>query len=218
MINLSQFASQFSQTVIINNMLPIFLNTLGALIFLFIFWKRLKEDYVSSMIFTTAFYMLVGILLGRLVSFYFVPKWWFWTESLGLATGLSLGILRHKLRVFESIEAVVPGLLVWLSLFFLENAIDESSLSSLFSSLVVILFVVLFFFLDNRYKGFAWYKSGRIGFSGLTALGVFFLARAVVAATFPYVLSFVGTWDAIISSIIAFFAFLTVFNLARQKI
>lgn len=198
-------------------MLSAFLNTLGALVFLFIFWKRLKEDYVSSMIFTTAFYMFVGLLLGRLASFYLIPKWWFWTESLGLATGFSFGILRYKLRVFESIEAAVPGLFVWLSLFFLESAINESSLSSLFSSLVVFLLVLLFFFLDSRYKGFAWYKSGRIGFSGLTVLGVFFLARAIVAASFPYVLSFVGTWDAIVSSIIAFFAFLTVFNLARQK-
>lgn len=217
MINPSAFRSQFSQTVIINGMLSIFFNIFGVLVFLFVFWKRLKEDYASKMIFTSSFYMLVGLFAGKLVSFYFFPLWWFWSGFLGVSLGFVLGVLRFKLRAFEAIDAAVPGLLLWFSFLFLGNAISFSSLSSLIASAFLVVLTVLYFVLDGHYKSFAWYKSGRIGFSGLTVLGVFFLARAVVAATFHNVLSFVGTLDIIISAVAAFASFLTVFNLARKR-
>lgn len=217
MINKPRFTSQFSQTVIISTMLSILFNTIGILVLLFIFWKRLKEDYISNMIFTTSFYILVGVALASLLSFYIVPAWWFWVNILGIAAGLTLGIVRYRLKVFETIDALVPGMFFWLSMHFLRNAISVSDIASLIAFAALMILIVLFFVLDNQYKKFAWYKSGRIGFSGLTVLGAFFLARAIVAASFPNVLSFVGKADIIISSIMAFFSFLSVYNLSRRN-
>jgi hypothetical protein len=178
---------------------------------------RLREDYVSGMIFTTAFYILVGVFAGILVSFYFLTPWWFWLSVSGFLLGLGAGVLRFKLRFFETLDALTPGALFWLSMHYIENAISGSNLASLIAFGFLILLMVLFYVLDSRYKRLSWYKSGRIGFAGLTVLGTFFLTRAVVAATFPFVLSFVGTADIIMSSVFAFFAFLSVFNLARQQ-
>lgn len=199
-------------------MLSVLLNTLGVLVFLFIFWRRLREDYVPGMIFTTSFYILTGVFAGILFSFYFISDWWFWLSILGFALGLGLGVLRFRLRFFETLDALVPGGFFWLSMHYLKDSISSSDLPSLIAFAVLFVLMVLFFILDGRYKRFSWYKSGRIGFAGLTMLGVFFLIRAVIAATFPHVLSFVGTTDIIVSSTFAFFAFLSVFNLARQQI
>lgn len=198
-------------------MLSVFFNLLGAFTFLFIFWRRLKEDYVSNMVFTTSIYLVFGAFAGKLISFYFLSDWWFWLSFLGLSIGLAVGILRFKLRAVETVEAAIPGLLLWFSFLFLQDSIESLSAPPFIAFLVVVLLVGLFYLLDKHYKKFAWYKSGRIGFSGLTTLGALFLIRAFVAAFFPDVLSFVGTLDIILSAVIAFIAFLLVFNLARQR-
>lgn len=131
--------------------------------------------------------------------------------------GLTLGILRYHLKVFESLEAAVISLLPWLGLIFLSDSIKASELSSLIGSLVIFSLIILFFLFDKHYKKFSWYKSGRIGFSGLTISGLFFLVRTAVAASFPFVLSFGGMHDVYLSGIVAFASFLAVFNLAETK-
>ena len=190
---------------------------LGIFIFLFFFWKRLKEDYLSSQIFTSAFYVVLAILLAKALSLRFFPNYWFWAALAATALAIAIGILRYHLRAFEALEAVGVGLLPWLGLTFLADFANNSASPSGLSALVVASLIVLFFFLDARYKSFAWYKSGRVGFAGLTVLGIFFLIRAAVAAFFTNMLSFMGPRESILSGTIAFVLFLTVFNLARQN-
>jgi len=52
-------------------MLGVIFLFLGIIIFLFFFWKRLKEDYSSERIFSTAFYILFGIGAGFLAVWFF---------------------------------------------------------------------------------------------------------------------------------------------------
>jgi len=92
---------------------------IGITIFLFIFWKRLREDYASGLIFETAFYILIGIGLVQLASFKTFRRLVFLEQvSIGAAAGLYLGILRFKLRFYESLEALIISLLPWLGLLF----------------------------------------------------------------------------------------------------
>jgi len=197
--------------------LKILLNTTGAVFFFFLFWKKLKEDYRSPSIFSAAFYILIGIGVLGFLSERFFPEWWFWANVLGVVLGFGLGILRFKLRFFESLEAVVVGLLPWLSFVFLRDAVSNANLPSLIGFVVLFLIIVFYLFIDRHYKRFTWYKSGKVGFSGLMTLGVLFLARTTVAVLFPFVLSFSGPIDSIMSGVIAFTSFLLVFNLARQE-
>src|SRR4030042_6518724 len=194
----------------------VFANCVGVFLFLFIFWNKQREDYPSAEIFSTAFFVLAGIGLGAFVAFKFFPGWWFWTETLGALLGLGLGILRHKFRFFESFEALVIGLFPWLSLLYLTDSISYSSIFSFVAFVGVVALMGLYHFLDKHYKGFSWYRSGRVGFSGLTIAGLLFLLRAAVASFVPFVISFVLSYEAILSGIAAFVLFLLTFNLARQ--
>lgn len=190
---------------------------MGIILFLFLFWKHLKEDYPANQIFSTAFYVLLGILAGFLLAKKFFPSAWFWSESAGVALGFSLGALRYKLRLFESLEALTTSLLVWLGVYFLKDSVVATSLPSFLAFFGVTCLITFYAFLDSRYKNFTWYSSGKAGFSGLITLGLFFLVRAGFASFFPFVISFVDKYEAILSGVTAFIFFLATFNLARQK-
>jgi hypothetical protein len=195
--------------------MKIALTLLGALLFLFIYWKKLKEDYSSNIIFTSAIYVILGIGVFEAVSSRFLPIWWFWMDMLGVLLGFGIAILKYKLRIYETLEALIVSLIPWLSFVFLANSIQTSDTASLFVFASILLLLPVFYFFDARYKRFVWYKSGRIGFSGLITAGVFFLLRAFVAVFFGNVLSFVGTVDTLLSAVLAFSAFLAVFTRAR---
>jgi len=195
----------------------ILLNITGVLFFFFLFWKKLKEDYDSESIFTFAVFIAAGIGIFSFISQRILPLWWFWASCLGATLGFIVGRLKFKFRFFESLEATTIGLLPWLSFIFLQDAISSTSLPSLIAFIVLLLVIAFYTFLDAHYKKLTWYKSGKVGFSGLTTLGVLFLIRTAVAAGFPSMLSFLGPIDSIISGVIAFTSFLLVFNLSRQQ-
>lgn len=188
----------------------------GVLLYLFFFWKRLKDDYIRNQIFTTAFYGLVLLGSGYLISLYFFNTLRFWLSLVGAITGFLLGIFRYKLKVLEVLEAAVLGLLSIFTLILLGELILSHDILYLFSFIVLALLIILFHLLDKYYKRFAWYKSGRIGFSGLTVTGVFFLIYTIVAITLSGVISFVGNKDYLISLLLAAISFSIVFKLAKQ--
>lgn len=192
-------------------------NLLGVLVFLFIFWKKLKEDYFPSLIFSTAFYMLAGAFLGFAASYFLLKSFWFWALFSGICLGALLGMLRLHLKPYEIIEAGVSSLLPWLGLIFFSDAATTSSLTSFVGGVITFLLIALNVFLDRHYKNFTWYSSGRIGFSGLTTLAVFFLLRACLAIFAPSVLSFVKV-ETLISGFLAILLTLSVYKLSRQKL
>jgi hypothetical protein len=188
----------------------------SSLLFLFIFWERLKEDYTQNQIFTTGFYVLFGIGCGNIIADNFWVDWWFWSGLVGGVIGLLLGIRRFRLRIFESLEAFVISC---LSLFFVitsTNLIFEYSKESLFLVSGLAVFIIIFLMLDKHYKKFTWYKSGRVGFSGLTVLGLFFLTRSIVAMSGLSVLSFAGELEVVVSGVLSFASFLAVYNLSSK--
>lgn len=191
----------------------------GVILTLFFFWKRLKEDYSSKEIFTCGFYIIIGVLLGSLGINYLFAGFWFWGGVLGFLTGLFLSIYRFKMKIFETLEAAGIGIVYWLGVIFLEDFIKFTSSSS-FAALVFIISILgLFYFLDIRYKNFTWYKSGRVGFSGLATLGILFLVRGVVASLFPFMISFSSNFkviDTVFSGVISFSLFLAIFNLSQK--
>jgi hypothetical protein len=196
----------------------ILIGVLAFFVFLFIFWRRLKEDYASGIIFTSAFYLLLGLLVGYASAYFAWPAFWFWSVLVGLMLGLGASFLRFHLKFYETLEAAVIGFFIWLSLIFLADSVKHSSVFSFIGFIVLVLIIGLFYFLEGRFRNFSWYKSGRIGFCGLTTLGVFFLIRSVVCLFYPFVLSFVGKKDIVVSSLVAFTLFLLTFNLSRKKI
>lgn len=194
---------------------------LGILTFLFIFWKKLKEDYTSNIIFTVGFYIIIGILIGGLLTLFLlssrVPKsavfnpygLWFWGSLIGAMVGFFIGVNKYNLRFFEVLEAASLGLIFWFFYLVMGSG-------SVLFSIVSFALIVVFFVIDKKYKTFSWYRSGRVGFSGLTLLALFFISRSVLAIIYPSMIFFVGRIDAIVSAVVSFIFFLTMYNLSNN--
>lgn len=194
--------------------IPLFL--IGSFVFLFAFWKRLREDYFDSQIFSAGFYILLLTLFANVVSRLLGNMYWFWFSFVAIMIGVGVGSWRLGLRFFEVLEAVVIALFAPLIGLLLFDGLSQKRPSSFFTISVVAVFIGLYYILNTRYKTFSWYKSGRVGFAGLAILGLFFLTRAVVAYFFPNMVSFIHL-DWLISSVAAFGSFLTLANLTFKK-
>lgn len=193
--------------------------TIGLLGFLFLLWRRLKEDYPAQLIFSFASWIVIPTLIIHLVIKYIVrqPNYWFVADVGGLALGFAAGIAHHKLKFYETLEGVAVGGVFWLAVIFTFDGFGRQNLVSVIGALLLYLLVAGFFLLDKHYKNFGWYKSGKIGFSGLAVLGFFFLVRALAFFVPSDVLSLTGRLDAIASGAAAFAFFLLLYNLSVQK-
>lgn len=192
-------------------------NLIGAIVFLFIFWRKLKEDYLGSHIFTTGFYILIFLLASLLLSRQWLPEWWFWMEFLAVMAGFIIGVWRFKMRFYEVFEAVVVSILPWLALVFFADSARTLSWFSFSLSVHAALFVFFYGWINKKYKDFAWYRSGRVGFAGLSTLAFYLLTRGLLAVAFPFMLSFVGKFETLVSAAAAFICFIVIFNLSRQS-
>lgn len=196
----------------------ILINFLGIVVFLFIFWKRLREDYSSEIIFKTAFNILIGILIGFLIFLKFPLIGFFWPVFIGSLMGFSFSLFRFKIKFFETFEAFTIALFPWIGFTFLLDSVIHSSLNSFFAFIAILIFVFIAYYLDTHYKNFTWYKSGKVGFAGIVTLSIFFVIRSTLAIFEIHMISFVDLKiEAVISAAAAFICFILLFNLARIK-
>ncbi|HET7099097.1 MAG TPA: hypothetical protein VFI61_02600 [Patescibacteria group bacterium] len=199
--------------VLINILISIF----GILIFLFIFWKRLKDDYASEIIFRSAFNILLSVGVASLLSFKFFPTWFLWAQFLGCIAGLGISYWQLNIRLYETLEAQTIAFLPWIAFIFLKDSVAGSNLASFIGFLAILIVIFIYYYFDSHYKNFTWYKSGKIGFAGLATLAFVFVIRSVLALTGISVLSFVGKYEAIVSGVSAFISFLLIYNLSRES-
>ena len=192
--------------------IQILLLLLGSLMFLFSFWRFLKEDYFENQIFTVGFYIFFFVFLGDVVARFFASNYWFWFSFVGMLVGLGIASWRYKMRIFELLEAGVVALFAPIILFLFYDGITARHAASFFAIAGVGLLIGLYYFLNIHYKKFSWYKSGRIGFAGVSVLAVFFILRALLAIWFPTMISF-ASYEWLISGSAAFLSFLTLFHL-----
>jgi len=179
-------------------------------------------------IFSGSFYMTGAVLLSLLLSFTVFKRYshpvvggmenlWFWFAVVFYTISLFLVIYRFKMRFFETFEASAVGILLWFIVVFVSFSLSRPTPLSLLSSLYLVFLPLLFLYLDKKYKNISWYKSGKVGFSGLFTLGIFFLTRSLVAiASFP-VLSLSGRFDIVLSAAMSFLLFFAVYNLSQLK-
>lgn len=191
---------------------------LGILFFLFIFWKRLKEDYSSDIIFQIASSILLGMGVGFSVSKMFFPNLFFWLEMAGALLGMAIMIFKFKLRFYETLESLILAGMPMVTLMFFKDSIVNSSLYSFLAFIGLLVLIFLAYWLDVNYKSFTWYKSGRIGFAGLFAAIIFFTARSVIAIFGINMLSCVGKIEPYISLPVAVLCVGLLINLGRKTI
>jgi hypothetical protein len=215
--NRNCFANARNDRKMVFMLTEILVNTLGLLVFLFIFWEKLREDYAKEKIFAAAFYILLGVLAGCLVALKFFPTFWFWSAFLTSSAGLIAGLVIFHLRFFETFDAFVISFLPWLDLILLNDSVKKANPVSFSAFIVVSVLIALYYFLDTHYKSFAWYRSGKVGFAGLMTAGVFFTLRAALANFALPVLSFAESYEPVASGALATLFFVSVFFLSREN-
>ncbi len=201
---------------------------LGFFLALFVYWKRLREDYTANQIFTSGTYLLLGTLFGGLVAgnlisarlphtAYFYPDGlWFKGALVGLLIALFFSMKKMGFKFHETFEASLLFGLTW----FFVTAIGYSVLYGVQNIILAgntLIALVSFKFFDSRYRRYTWYKSGKVGFAGISSAALFFLIRSIIAILNPSMVSFVGKIDSLISATIAFALFLVVYNLSSHN-
>jgi hypothetical protein len=198
-------------------------------IFLFIFWARLKDDYDSKKLFSAGFYIVSFIYLAFFINKFFIfphltrnfmfnPSGsWFWFMFLSILISLSFIIIKYKFKLFETVDVLVFGILTAsmpIEAYFL---IITKNFLFLYQLLFLISLVTLYLILNTRYKKLAWYRSGRVGFSGLLTLGIFFLVKSIVAVFIPDMLFLAGKLDIVLSAAASFLSFFALYNLGSSS-
>lgn len=185
------------------------------IIFCFVFWRELKEDYIPSQIFSTALTIGFFLLLSYLLSAYFFKQYRFWLLTISIILGYVIGSKRTGLKYYEGYDNMILGVLVSLvaSSFIL---IKYFSIAWVLFYASVILSLGIFILIRRNYKAFIWYKSGKRGFSGLFTVGVFFLLRSIISFAKPDFTLALTEYDMFISGLISFASFLNIFILANK--
>lgn len=193
------------------------LGFLGVILFLFVFWKRFKEDYSSDITFQVAASILVGMALGQVISKIFFPDWFFWVSFVGSLIGMLLMVVKFKLRFYETFEALILAGMPFISLMFFNDSIVNSSLNSFLAFVISLVLIFLAYWFDLNYKNFTWYKSGKIGFVGLFTAAIFFSVRTVIAIVGITVVSFVVKFEVFASGLVALVSTGLLINLGKKK-
>lgn len=202
-------------------------SAIGIFGFLFLFWRRLKEDYSATLIFSAAFnivgFLLAGFILFNGISQRIMPtaifnsrELWFWGAFAGFLVGFRYSLVKFKLKGVETFEASVLGILFWAGIGYVLNFLQARDTYSIWLGVSVFFLIFLFYFLDKRYKSFSWYKSGRIGFSGIFVGGMYFIFRAIFGLFNPDAFSVIGKVDIIPSAVVAFLLFFSLYNLSER--
>ena len=134
----------------------------GIIISLFIFWKRLREDYSGEIIFNSIFIVFISLFTAHLVSLRFFPVWFFWADFLAVLIGLTIAVYKNKIRFYESLETLTFSLTPLLSLFFLQDAVKNSSLFSFVAFTVMLLLIFVFYYIDTHYKNLLLLLSSQV--------------------------------------------------------
>lgn len=192
-------------------------NILGITLFLFLFWKRLKDDYHYEKIFNLGFVVILGLAIGLLFSRFILQSYWYWICTVSVFIFYIVHITRQKIKFFESFEVLVISFLPWISFVFLSDAIKKSSLSSFLLFWVTLIAIFLYFLVNSQYRKFTWYKSGRVGLAGLVTGLFYFISRIVLFLIYPQSMSLVPNYEIYLSSTFALVFFLLTYKLFISK-
>ena len=204
---------------------------LGIIVFLYLLWRNLKENYDDQKLITFSWLALLGFLIfGRF--FYGLFNWGVWNNDLidwisvtnkpGMSyIGGYLGLIltswlfarKEQWKFFAFMEDLSRPFLAMVSFFMLDEFLRSKFdlMSFLFLILMVLLFP-LFGFLTKKYRSFVWYKSGKKGFTLLALNFLFFLIVALLLILFKE-----SIVNIVLASIISLVSFIGLFVLGEVK-
>ncbi len=183
-------------------------------VFLFVFWRGLKEDYIPSQIFSTSIVIILTVLAGYFCSSFYFKEYRFWFVILTFIIGYIIGSKRSGIKFYEGLDSLISALL--LSIFISSVILYSYRTVNLFLFYISIgLSLAIYYIVKKYYKTFIWYRSGRRGFPGLFTTGVFLLTRSAISLIKPDYTLLLTEYDIFFSGLISFVSFLNIFILAK---
>jgi len=171
--------------IIIFNLIRI----IGILLFLYVFWKNLKDDYPSNDVIWLGWLIVAMFYFGsRLVFFGNFDKdlILFWSKpGLSYLGGyicvlitIALYVKRKSWKLILILEDGVKPFLLFLFFNYLEELIRSKWVGELVAKVLIVLLGYYFAgLLKDKYRSFVWFKSGKKGF-------VFWSISAIVLGLF----------------------------------
>ena len=165
---------------------------IGAVLFLYLTWRNLRENYQEEKVISYSWLALLAFMIGGRVVFGLV-NWGVWNDNWtdwlsfwqkpgfnywgGLGTMLLMTVWNCKVndwRLWAFLEDMTPIIYVFLALVMVsEWVMSGFSLRSGILVLVAGLGLIVNRLVSKKYRSFSWYKSGKKGFG-------FFFTNTVV--------------------------------------
>lgn len=192
-------------------------NIFGILVFLFLLWKTLKEDYQYEKIFNLGLTAIFAYLLSLILLKFVYSQFWFWIIVFAISLSIFFVSKRQKMKFFEVFDAISVSFLPWVALFFIEDSIVKSSLSSFLAFWITLISIFFYYLLKSYYRSFSWYKSGRVGFAGIVTLFLLFVVRFVTSFFNLSILTYAGKYEMYLSGSSTLLLGLLLYNLFKYN-
>lgn len=205
----------------------IFSLLLSSLFHLFVYWRRLREDYISKTIFKSGLVVLsftyaMSFLTLKLSTHLQANKvydpagFWFWTALVAYLIGLVYTSKKFRIKLNENFDAFTAGLIVNLLVIYIFQLVINQNFASMAMTLFFLVALILFNFLDTRYHKVGWYKSGKIGFSSLLIFALIFFVRALDSMFVTGIITMSGRVDFVLSLLTSFLGAFSLYNLGEK--
>jgi len=206
------------------------LRILGIIVFLYLTWRNLKDDYTSEKVITYGWLALVGFLvLGRVgfgvVNFGIWKNWSDWLAVwnkpgmsyvagfLGLAVATWLYGLVNEWKFLAFMEDNLSSVLAFLWFLMADEFLRaRMDLRPLIYLVILIVVFLISRIVSKKYRSFVWYRSGKKGFVFLFSVFLAFLLLAI-----GFGLMDEGLVSVVLSLIISLISLITLFILGKVK-
>lgn len=192
-------------------------NILGIFTFFYLIWRNLKEDYHFEKVFNLGFVGLISFFLSNFISRFVEGPFWFWITTLFLLLGFLIVVKRQKMKFFETMEAYFVGFMPWIGLFYLADSINKLRPASFVAFWITFICIFIYFYVKTHYRGFSWYKSGRVGFAGIFTLFLFFLSRTIASLFYNDLVSMSGKFEVYLSGSASLLLLVLMYNLFKEN-
>ena len=131
---------------------------LSSFLFLFVYYRKLKEDFLPSQIFRDGTLILFCTGVGALISFFIAQQLWFWLSTIGFIIGLIFALIRSRIPILEGLEAASLGALWLLLFYYVFQLITKPTIPEWVGFGGIILTFLIYLFFTFNYKKFTWYR------------------------------------------------------------
>ena len=170
------------------------IRVLGIILFAYLTWRNLRENYEEDKIVTYSWVALLSFFIGGRIIYGLVnfgvwnDNWmsWFsvWNKPGmdyigGFLTLIATGVIFSKMNNWKIIPFCEDGLInnLVLLIFLMVDEFLRTKFDLKIGIYLLLLIVMIFFmkFAKKKYRSFVWYKSGKKGFAFLSTAFLSFL-------------------------------------------